>query len=322
MADKKKDIPVKVVVALGGNALQDKSSDGTAAAQLAVVRKTSEYIAEISYMGYEIAIVHGNGPQVGQIVLASEVAADVAPPMPFDVCDAMSQGYIGYHLQQGIKHALNLKNKNVPVISIVTQVVVEKNDPAFSNPTKPIGKFYTEDEATALMEKSGYVMKEDSGRGWRRVVPSPIPRRIVEIDSVKRLWDSTVVITGGGGGVPVIERDDGVYEGVEAVVDKDFTAERLAEDMDADVFLILTQVEKIALNFGKPNQTEVSHMSVAEAAQYIAEGHFAPGSMLPKVQAASKFVKANPNKKAIITSLDCAVAALAGETGTLITFAK
>jgi carbamate kinase len=242
--------------------------------------------------------------------------------MPFDVCDAMSQGYIGYHLQQGIKHALNLKNKNVPVISIVTQVVVEKNDPAFSNPTKPIGKFYTEDVATALMEKSGYVMKEDSGRGWRRVVPSPIPRRIVEIDSVKRLWDSTVVITGGGGGVPVIERDDGVYEGVEAVVDKDFTAERLAEDMDADVFLILTQVEKIALNFGKPNQTEVSHMSVAEAAQYIAEGHFAPGSMLPKVQAASKFVKANPNKKAIITSLDCAVSALAGETGTLITFAK
>jgi carbamate kinase len=322
MADKKKDIPIKVVVALGGNALQDKSSDGTAAAQLAVVRKTSEYIAEISYMGYEIAIVHGNGPQVGQIVLASEVAADVAPPMPFDVCDAMSQGYIGYHLQQGIKHALNLKNKNVPVISIVTQVVVEKNDPAFSNPTKPIGKFYTEDEATALMEKSGYVMKEDAGRGWRRVVPSPIPRRIVEIDSVKRLWDSTVVITGGGGGVPVIERDDGVYEGVEAVVDKDFTAERLAEDMNADVFLILTQVEKIALNFGKPNQTEVSHMSVAEAAQYIAEGHFAPGSMLPKVQAASKFVKANPNKKAIITSLDCAVAALAGETGTQITFAK
>ncbi|MDR0851473.1 MAG: carbamate kinase [Clostridiales Family XIII bacterium] len=316
----KQQPPVKVVIALGGNALQDKSAPATSEAQLAIVRRTSEYLAEISIRGYEIAIAHGNGPQVGQIALASEVASDVVPVMPFDVCDAMSQGYIGYHLQQGLRYALNLRNKNIPVISIVTQVIVEKNDPAFQNPTKPIGSFYTKEEAEQLRLEKGYTMVEDSGRGYRRVVPSPIPRRIVEIDSVKRLWDSTIVITVGGGGIPVIEREDGVLEGVAAVIDKDFAAEKLAEDVDADIFLILTEVEKVSLNFGKPNETTIDHMSVAEAATYIQEGHFAPGSMLPKVQAAIKFVRANPTKRAIITSLYHAVDALDGNTGTQITF--
>lgn len=317
----KKVMPPKVVIALGGNALQEPGAPATAEAQLEVVRKTCEYLAEISCRGYEIAIAHGNGPQVGRIVLASETAAHVTPPMPFDVCGSMSQGYIGYHLQQGLKHALNLRNRNIPVVTIVTQVIVEKDDPAFSNPTKPIGPFYTEEEAKKIAEEKGYIMKEDSGRGWRRVVASPMPRKIVELDSIKRLWDSTIMITVGGGGIPVIEREDGVLEGIAAVIDKDLAAEKLAEDVEADILMILTEVEKIAINFNKPNQQNLDHMTVAQAARYIEEGHFAPGSMLPKVQAAMKFVRSNPTKKAIITSLYKAVDALDGNAGTVITFA-
>lgn len=316
-----KESPLRVVIALGGNALQDSGTPATAEAQLEVVKKTCEYIAEISCRGYELAIAHGNGPQVGRIVLASEAAADVTPPMPFDVCGSMSQGYIGYHLQQGLKYALNKRNRNVPVVSIVTQVVVEREDSAFKNPTKPIGPFYSEEEAKKLIEEKGFTMKEDAGRGWRRVVASPVPRKIVELDSIKRLWDSTIVITVGGGGVPVIEREDGVLEGVAAVIDKDLAAEKLAEDVSADILLILTEVEQVAVNFNKPDQRNLSHMTIAEAACYIEEGQFAPGSMLPKVQAATKFVRSNPAKKAIITSLYKAVDALDGNAGTVITFA-
>ena len=311
----------KLVIALGGNALQTKNSEPTAEAQLEVVKKTCEYIAEISNLGYEMAIVHGNGPQVGRMVLAFEAAKSVVPPMPFDVCGAMSQGYIGYHIQQALKYAINKRGNNYPVVTIATQVIVEKNDPAFENPTKPIGPFYTEAEAKAIAEEKGFTMKEDAGRGWRRVVASPLPRRIVEIDAVKKLWDSTVVVTCGGGGIPVVENPDGTLEGVAAVIDKDYAAELLAEQIDADILLILTEVEKVAVNFNKPNQENLSHMSLAQATQYVREGHFAAGSMLPKVQAAMKFVRANPDKKAIITSLDNAVSALAGETGTVVTFA-
>ena len=311
----------KIVVALGGNALQSGKAEPTAEAQLKVVKNTCERIADISDMGYEVAVVHGNGPQVGRILLASETAKDVTPAMPFDVCGAMSQGYIGYHLQQALKYALNKRNRNIPVATIATQMVVEKDDPGFKNPTKPIGPFYTEEEAKALQEEKGYTMKEDAGRGWRRVVASPIPRKIVEIESVKQLWDSTIVITCGGGGIPVIENWDGSLEGVAAVIDKDFAAELLAEQVDADVLMILTEVEKVAINFNKPDQQNLSHMSLKEAAQYCDEGQFAPGSMLPKVQACMKFVRAYPNKKAIITSLDKAIEALDGKTGTVITFA-
>lgn len=313
-------VPRKVVIALGGNALQEAGRPATAEAQLEIVRRTSEYIAEISGLGYEVAIAHGNGPQIGRIVLALETAASVTPALPFDVCGAMSQGYIGYHLQQGLKHALNRRNRNVPVVTIVTQVVVERNDPAFSNPTKPIGPFYTEAEATAIAAERGYTMKEDAGRGWRRVVASPMPRRIVELDSIKRLWDSTIVITVGGGGIPVVEREDGVLEGVAAVIDKDLAAEKLAEDVGADILLILTEVEQISINFKKRDQRNLDHMTLAEGARYIEEGHFAPGSMLPKVQAAMKFVRSDPSKKAIITSLYKAVEALEGNAGTVITF--
>ena len=311
----------KIVVALGGNALQSGKAEPTAEAQLKVVRNTCERIADISDMGYEVAVVHGNGPQVGRILLASETAKDVTPAMPFDVCGAMSQGYIGYHLQQALKYALNKRNKNIPVVTLATQMIVEPDDPGFKNPTKPIGPFYTEEEAKALQEEKGYTMKEDAGRGWRRVVASPIPRKIVEIDAVKKLWDSTIVITCGGGGIPVIENADGSLEGTAAVIDKDFAAELLAEQVDADVLMILTEVEKVAINYNKPDQQDLSHMSLKEAAQYCDEGQFAPGSMLPKVQACMKFVRAYPNKKAIITSLDKAIEALDGKTGTVITFA-
>ena len=311
----------KIVIALGGNALQSGNGPATAEAQLEVVRKTCEHIAQISDMGYELAIVHGNGPQVGRILLASETAREVTPAMPFDVCGAMSQGYIGYHLQQGLKHALNLRNRDIPVVTVATQVIVEENDPAFDDPTKPIGPFYTESEARAIVKEKGYIMKEDSGRGWRRVVASPVPRRIVEIDAVRHLWDSSIVITCGGGGIPVVEKPDGTIEGTEAVIDKDFAAELLAEQVDADVLMILTEVERVSLNFNTQEQRDLSALNLADAARYCEEGHFAAGSMLPKVQAAMKFIRANPSKHAVITSLDKAIEALNGESGTVITYA-
>ena len=310
----------KIVIALGGNALQSGKNAATAEAQLEVVRRTCKYISEISRKGYELAVVHGNGPQVGRILLASEAAKDLTPEMPFDVCGAMSQGYIGYHIQQGLKYALKQNNLNIPVATVLTQVVVEESDPAFGNPTKPIGQFYSAEEAKILAEKNGYTMKEDAGRGWRRVVASPIPKKIIEIDSVKKLWDTTIVITCGGGGIPVLEREDGNLEGIAAVIDKDYAAELLAEQIEADSFIILTEVEKVAINYNKPNQKDLAKLTLKEAKKYVDEGHFAAGSMLPKVLAAMKFVEAYPEKSAIITSLDKAVEALEGKAGTVITY--
>lgn len=309
----------KIVIALGGNALQSGKGEPTAEAQLEVVKKTCEHIADISCKGYEIGIVHGNGPQVGRILLASETAKDVTPAMPFDVCGAMSQGYIGYHIQQALRFALAQRNRNMPVTTIETQVVVDKDDPGFKNPTKPIGPFYSEKEAKALESEKGYSIKEDAGRGWRRVVASPIPKEIVEIDAIRTLWPTTITVSVGGGGIPVIQNPDGSLEGVAAVIDKDFGAELLAEKVGADILMILTEVEKVAVNFNKPDQRNLDSLTPAEADKYIEEGQFAPGSMLPKVQAAMKFIKANPGKKAIITSLDKAVDALEGRTGTLFT---
>ncbi|MEY8355709.1 carbamate kinase [Lachnospiraceae bacterium 54-53] len=310
----------KIVLALGGNALQSGKGGATADDQLAVVHKTCGHIAELNERGYEMAIVHGNGPQVGRILLASETAAHVTPPMPFDVCGAMSQGYIGYHLQQGLKYALNRRNQNYPVVTITTQVVVEENDPAFHNPAKPIGPFYTKEEARVLAEEKGYIMKEDAGRGYRRTVASPLPRKIVEIEAVRELWPKAIVITCGGGGIPVIEYPDGTLKGTAAVIDKDFAAELLAEEVNADILMILTEVEKVAVHYGKPDQKDLDHLSLYEAGRYCEEGQFAPGSMLPKVQAAMKFVRSNPAKRAVITSLDQAVNALDGKTGTTFTF--
>lgn len=254
----------RIVIALGGNALQSKDSKPTSEGQLEVVRHTCDRLAEISARGYEMSIVHGNGPQVGRILLAFETAKDVTPAMPFDVCGAMSQGYIGYHIQQALKYALSIRNKHCPVVTVATQLVVDKDDKAFENPTKPIGPFYTEQEAAKLTEEKGYIMREDAGRGWRRVVASPTPRKIVEIDAIKNLWKSTIVVSCGGGGIPVVENPDGTLEGVAAVIDKDFAAELLAEQVDADTMMILTEVEKVAVNWGRPEQQNLDKMSLKD----------------------------------------------------------
>ena len=312
----------RVVVALGGNALQEAGAPPTAEAQLEVVRKTAGFLAEISTKGYEMAIVHGNGPQVGRLVLSQEIASrenPQTPAMPFDVCGAMSQGYIGYHIQQALSEALRDRGREIPVVTLVTQVVVDPGDPAFSNPTKPIGPFYTEDEAKAIAEERGFTMKEDAGRGWRRVVPSPDPKRIVELSAVKRLWDTSIVITAGGGGIPVVEKGDGSLAGVAAVIDKDLAAGRLAQDIEADILLILTEVDKVCLNYKKPGQRFLDGMTVSEAERFMEEGHFAPGSMLPKVLASVKFARSSPGRKAVITSLFKAVEALEGREGTVVT---
>lgn len=310
----------KLVIALGGNALQEAGKPATAQAQLEVVEKTSEYIADIVERGYEVIVAHGNGPQVGRIVIQNEVASAATPAMPFDVCGAMSQGMIGYHIQQGLSKVLRHRGINKNVVTIVTQVVVDKDDPKFKAPSKPIGPFYTEEEAKAIAAEKGYTMKEDAGRGWRRVVASPLPVEIVELDAVKTLNDAGfVVVTVGGGGIPVIRNDAGDLEGVAAVIDKDLASEKLARDMDADALVILTAVEKVSINFKKPDQKDLDRMSAAEAKQYIKEGHFAPGSMLPKIEAALNFVESKPGRIAIITSLDKAVDAIEGRAGTTIT---
>ena len=308
----------KIVVALGGNALQSGSGPATAEAQLEMVKNTSRYVAHIKEQGYEMVLVHGNGPQVGRIVLASEAAKMVTPPMPFDVCGAMSQGYIGYHIQQGLGQELRGRGLELPVVTLVTQVVVDEEDPCFQNPTKPIGPFYSKEEAAKIASETGYVMKEDAGRGYRRVVASPIPVDIVEIQSVRDLSQQAVVITCGGGGIPVIRKEDGSLEGVPAVIDKDFAAELLAEMLDADILMILTEVEHAYVDFNTPSQEPIHHIKVSQLEKLIEEDHFAPGSMLPKVRAAVKFVKGRPGKRAIITALSKGTEGLAGTMGTIV----
>ena len=308
----------RIVVALGGNALQSSKGEATAEAQLQVVQKTCDYLADLVEKGYEIVVVHGNGPQVGRILLASETAKDVVPAMPFDVCGAMSQGYIGYHIQQALRQKLCQRGIRLPVVTLVTQVAVDQNDPAFQKPSKPIGPFYGEAEAKQLAREKGYTVREDAGRGWRRVVPSPKPVDILEKDALDTLLGKAIVITCGGGGIPVVKKTEDVYEGVAAVIDKDFAAEAVAEHVEADVLLILTEVEHVAVNFGKRDQKDLDRLTVADARKYIGEGQFAPGSMLPKVEAAVKFVEARPGKRAVISSLYHAVDAIEGKTGTEI----
>ncbi len=310
----------KIVIALGGNALQEGKGPATAEAQLAVVEKTAAYIADIIEKGYLVVVAHGNGPQVGRIVLQNENSVAITPAMPFDVCGAMSQGMIGYHIQQGLAKALRARGSGTGVVTLVTQVVVDAHDPAFANPTKPIGPFYSEADAKALAAEKGYSVKEDAGRGWRRVVASPMPVEIVELPAVQSLIDAGfVVVTVGGGGIPVVRDAKRELSGTAAVIDKDLASERLAEDVDAGALLILTAVEQVCLNYGKPDEKRLSSVTVAEAEGYAAAGHFAPGSMLPKIQAACLFAKSKPGRRAIITSLEKAVDALAGNAGTTIT---
>jgi carbamate kinase len=306
---------MKIVIALGGNALGNNPKE-----QLYLVKETAKPIVDLIEEGHQLIIAHGNGPQVGMINLAMEAASVSVktPEIPFPECGAMSQGYIGYHLQNAIQEELKNRNIKKDVVTLVTQVIVDEHDPAFLHPTKPIGHFYTKEEAQEATEKKGFVMIEDSGRGYRRVVPSPKPVDVVEKEVIKTLSNQgVIVITVGGGGIPVIRKGNSLV-GVEAVIDKDFASAKVAELMDVDYLFILTAVDRVMINFNKPNQQSLESISVAEARQYITEGHFAPGSMLPKVQAAINFVENNPNRTSVIASLDMAKAAIQGISGTKI----
>lgn len=307
----------RIVIALGGNALGENLRE-----QMTAARTTAKTIADLIEDGNEIVVTHGNGPQVGMITLAFETASQhdsKIPSIPLSVCVAMSQGYIGFDLQNALSDELQKRKIYKPVATIVTQTLVDGNDPAFDDPTKPIGSFYTESEADELKHR-GYIMKEDSGRGWRRVVASPKPVSIVECETVAALLSAGhVPITVGGGGIPVIKTEDDHLVGVPAVVDKDFASAKLAEMLDADFLIILTAVEKVALDFGKPDCKWLDKMNTKQAEQYIQEGHFASGSMLPKVVASLMFVNSKPGRKALITMLQRARDGLEGKTGTVIT---
>ena len=304
----------KIVIALGGNALGN-----TPAEQLELVRQTAKPIVDLIEAGNQVIIAHGNGPQVGMINLGMSTAAEagaIKSDMPFPECGAMSQGYIGYHLQNSIANELAARGIQKTVGTLVTQVLVDEKDPAFQKPSKPVGAFYDKATADKIAAERGYTMVEDAGRGWRQVVASPKPVDVVEKDMVNALVDAGfVVITVGGGGIPVVKKD-GRLVGTPAVIDKDFASAKLAELIGADMLVILTAVDRVAINWGKPDQKELAEMTVAEAERYCGEGHFAPGSMLPKVQAAMSFAKAGGT--AIIASLANAAAALRGESGTRV----
>ena len=306
----------RIVVALGGNALGK-----TPEQQLELVRNTARPIVDLVEKGYEVIIGHGNGPQVGMINLAMEFSANKGggtPFMPFPECGAMTQGYIGYHLQNAIGNELASRGMNKDVATVVTQVLVDEADPAFQHPTKPVGAFYDKEPADRIAAEKGYTMVEDAGRGYRQVVPSPKPIDVIEKNTVKALVDNgTVVITVGGGGIPVVRKDGKLY-GTPAVIDKDFASAKLAELLDADMLVILTAVEKVAINFGKPDQKGLDTLTPDEARKYIDEKQFAPGSMLPKVQAAMSFAESKPGRVALITLLEKAKDGVAGKTGTAI----
>lgn len=305
----------KIVIALGGNAL-----GSTPAEQSILIKQTAKPIVDLIEAGHELVIVHGNGPQVGLIKQALSSAAgrgEIAGDIPFPECGAMSQGYIGYQLQKAVRNELNVRKMKKEVVTLITEVIVDENDPAFDLPSKPIGAFYSEAEARQIMAEKGYVMVEDAGRGWRRIVPSPRPIDMVEKASIMALAGAGhVVIAAGGGGVPVLVRSTGRLKAVSAVIDKDFAAAKLAELVKADTLLILTAVEQVALDWGKESQRNVPCMTVAEAQTYCDEGQFAPGSMLPKVQAAMAF--AESGGRAIIAALAQAKDALDGRSGTVI----
>ena len=306
----------RIVIALGGNALGNTPYE-----QLALVTETAKPIVDLIAQGNEVIIAHGNGPQVGMINLGMATAAEakaIKSDMPFPECGAMSQGYIGYHLQNAIGNELASRGMNKDVATVVTQVLVDEADPAFQHPTKPVGAFYDKETADRIAAEKGYTMVEDAGRGYRQVVPSPKPIDVIEKNTVKALVDNgTVVITVGGGGIPVVRKDGKLY-GTPAVIDKDFASAKLAELLDADMLVILTAVEKVAINFGKPDQKNLDELTPEEARKYMAEGQFAPGSMLPKVQAALSFAESAPGRVALITLLEKAKDGIEGKTGTRV----
>ncbi|MHC5248420.1 carbamate kinase [Enterococcus sp. LJL90] len=307
----------RIVVALGGNALGNNLRE-----QMSAVKETSKAIADLIEAGYQVVLSHGNGPQVGMIQLAMEELTlsnpEKYPRIPLSVCVAMSQSYIGYDLQNALREELLNRKINHPVGTVITQIVVDANDPAFEQPTKPIGRFMAKAEADQLVAEKGIKVIEDAGRGYRQVVASPQPQEIIELSTIQTLLENgQTVIACGGGGIPVIQEGHHL-KGVGAVIDKDFCSELLAEKLDADVLIILTAVEKVCINFGKENQAELSQVSVNEMKQFAKEGQFAPGSMLPKVEAAIRFAESKPGRKTLITLLEKAKAGIKGDTGTTI----
>lgn len=307
----------RIVIALGGNALGN-----TLPEQMIAVKSTAQALCDLIEQGHQVVVVHGNGPQVGMINNAMAALSredETQPNTPLSVCVAMSQAYIGYDLQNALREELRKRGfVRTPVVTVVTQVRVDDKDPAFLNPSKPIGHFLTKEEADRQAKKYGHIMKEDSGRGYRRVVASPKPLEIVELDAIHSLVDAgKIVITCGGGGIPVTLNEDHL-KGASAVIDKDFASCLLAKELDADMLIILTAVEKVAINFGKDNETWLDDISIADAQKYCDEGQFAPGSMLPKVQAAMDFAASDPKRTALITLLEKAKEGIMGETGTRI----
>jgi len=309
----------RLVIAFGGNAMLQAKQKGTAEEQRANIHTACMAVADLVEAGNQVIVTHGNGPQVGAVLLQNELAKAEVPPMPLDVCGAATQGQIGYMIQQSLTNILAERAIPKPVVSLVTQVLVDENDAAFRYPTKPIGSFYTAEEAARFSADLGWVMREDKARGgWRRVVPSPDPIRIVERSAVRSLLaGEALVITAGGGGIPVVERA-GKLHGVEAVIDKDLASERLACDVEADTLMILTDVPEVAINFNTPEQVNLRGLALAEAKRYYGEGHFKPGSMGPKVLAAIRFIE-DGGKRSIITSLGLAGQAVRGLAGTIIT---
>lgn len=316
-ADKKK----VAVVAIGGNSLIKDEKRKSVEDQYQAAKETTFHIADMIDAGWDVAIGHGNGPQVGFILRRSEIAAKVEGmhEVPLDVCGADSQGAIGYALQQTLQNELHVRSVKKNVATVITQVLVDREDPAFKNPTKPIGSFMDQTEAMRRQSEMGWSVVEDAGRGWRRVVASPLPKEVVELDTVKTLIEAgVIVITVGGGGIPVIDDGNGQYFGTAAVIDKDFASSLLAREINADLFLISTAVEKVALNYGKPDQKWIDRMTLSEAKQYLAQGtHFAKGSMAPKIQAIVWYLEAG-GKQALITNPENIGRALKGETGTWI----
>jgi len=306
------------VVAVGGNALIKDKAHQTVQDQYEAAVETMGHIVGMIEMGWDVVVTHGNGPQVGFILRRSELASHELHEVPLDYCGADTQGAIGYMFQQILHNQFLAKSMDKNAVTVVTQTIVDREDPAFKNPTKPIGSFMEEAQAREKIKTEGWTMVEDAGRGWRRVVPSPIPQRIVEVDAIQSLIRAGfVVVAVGGGGIPVIETPDGNLVGVEAVIDKDFGSSILASMINADLFLISTAVEKVAINFNKPDQTWLDKLTTSEAKQYIEEGHFAKGSMLPKIQAILKFMELG-GRQALITDPEHIMEALQGKTGTWI----
>lgn len=305
-----------VVLALGGNAILQPGQETTFENQYNNVKNAASRMADIKESGHQIVVTHGNGPQVGNIIVQNEAAKDQVAPMPIDVCNAESQGFIGYMLESALKNDLIRRNMDPRVVSLLTMVEVDKDDPAFKNPSKPIGVFFTEEQARLMEEEEGFTMVEDAGRGYRRVVPSPEPMVINGVDAIKRLMEDTVVISSGGGGIPVYRDENNEIHGLEAVIDKDRSGLKLAEQVNADTFIMLTDVPNVYINYGKENEAKLETITVDEAKKHVADGQFPAGSMLPKIQAAIEF--AETGKESIICALADAVEALEGKAGTRI----